>query len=103
MKDYSSHHEKAYQDDNDSDHWSRHSSYNDTELFGSGLRPREGAEPVSFGRDKDTGRFDGGGGDPVPFERGPDSGQFGLDPYAVGNFGQFNSPYKSKDEEDKYG
>ena len=68
------------------------------------LRPRSGAPSVEFGRDRDTGEFDAAGGDPVPLERDQDTGQVGPDPFAIGNFGEFNSPYDTTDEEeDKYG
>lgn len=65
-------------------------------------RPRMGAEPTKIGRDRDTGEFTGPdmGGVPVPVERDTDTGEFGADPYAVGNFGAFNSPYKTTKEDE---
>ena len=64
-------------------------------------RPRMAAEQTKIGRDADTGQFTAPdmGGDPVPVERDQETGQFGADPYAVGNFGAFNSPYKTIDED----
>jgi len=68
-------------------------------------RPREGAEGVDITRDTDTGEFSSEpaspGNAPLGLERGPDSERVGIDPYVVGNAGQFNSPYDSVDNEDK--
>lgn len=75
---------------------------NDDDRDSSGFftegRPRSEALPVDIKRERDSGQF-GGSGDPVPLERDPDSGQFGADPFAIGNFGQFNSPYSTDDGE----
>ena len=67
------------------------------------LRPRNDRTPVEFGRDRDTGQF-AETGDPLPLERDSATGRVGPDPYAVGNFGRFNSPYdtNSKEEKRKY-
>lgn len=94
MKDYNSSHDKE-----DSSHNSSQSG-GDFEQFGDDLRPRSGAEQVDIGRQRETGQFDGTGGDAVPLERDSETGQFGSDPFAVGNFGEFNSPY-STDDKDK--
>jgi len=64
------------------------------------LRPRNNREGVEFGRDRDTGQF-AEMGDPVPLERDRDSGRVGPDPFAVGNFGRFNSPYDTNGKEEK--
>lgn len=68
------------------------------------LRPRGGADPVDSRTETDDDLLNQFGGAPSPMERDPDTGSVGPDPFAVGNFGQFNSPYSTDDEEedDKY-
>jgi len=69
------------------------------------LRPRGDAAPVDTRTETDDDLLNNQfGGAPMAMERDPDTGETGPDPFAVGNFGQFNSPYSTdEDEEDKYG
>jgi len=68
-------------------------------------RPREGAKGVDVTRDTDTGEFSDDpispDSAPLGLERDPDSGRIGVDPFVVGNAGEFNSPYDSTDEDEK--
>lgn len=68
------------------------------------LRPRGDADPVDTRTETDDDLLNSQfGGAPVPMERDPDTGETGPDPFAIGNFGEFNSPYDTDDEEeDKY-
>jgi hypothetical protein len=68
------------------------------------LRPRGDADPVDTRTETDDDLLNSQfGGAPSPMERDPDSGRVGPDPFAIGNFGEFNSPYSTDDEEeDKY-
>lgn len=78
--------------------------HSDTDYSGGffdGSRPRDGAERPTIRRDLESGEFqDRGDGAPVPIERDPETGEFGPDPYAIGNFGEFNSPYKTKKKDE---
>ena len=66
-----------------------------TQQFGEAIADE--VDRATYGSDHGGGSSGGDG-----FLQQPDAVAEGDDPYLVGNAGSFNSPYKSKDEEEKY-